>query len=120
MSCDDSALATDLPILPIKAPVPYLANGYDWTGFYVGGNIGLASGRSNWTANDPTGGTPPVSGSFSLYRAPDAFTLGGSWFEGVQVGYNRMHDNRMVVGFEADMTAPAFQDTSGLPIGGSR
>jgi hypothetical protein len=36
--------------LPVKMPLPYE---YDWTGFYVGGHIGLALGNSNFTAKRP-------------------------------------------------------------------
>src|SRR6185312_16460616 len=42
VSFDSSGFAADLAILPTKAPVPYIATDYDWTGFYVGGNIGVA------------------------------------------------------------------------------
>lgn len=39
------AFATDLSVSVTKAwPV---APAYDWTGFYIGGNVGLATGNSN-------------------------------------------------------------------------
>ena len=102
--------------MPVKAsPAPV---GYDWTGFYVGGHVGLATGNSPWTL-DPLGGGPPVSGSFSLYRPPNGFTETGSWFEGVQGGYNLMLRNRVVLGIEGDGSFPAFPDTAGLTIGGA-
>src|SRR5271163_2120623 len=43
------ALAADLPV---KAPVPYLANtqAFDWTGWYVGVHLGVVQGRSNWSS----------------------------------------------------------------------
>ena len=108
--------AADLPIvMPVKA-LP-AATGYDWTGFYVGGHVGVATGNSGWTL-DPMGGGAPVAGSFNLYRSPDGFTEGGSWFEGVQGGYNWMLKNRVVLGIEGDGSFPAFPDTSGLTIGG--
>jgi len=93
------------------------AVGYDWTGFYLGGHIGLAAGHSNWTL-EPLGGGVPTAGSFGLYRSPNAFTEGGSFFEGVQAGYNLMLRNRVLLGIEADGTFPAFPDPSGLTIGG--
>jgi hypothetical protein len=35
--------AADLPVaMPVKAPP--ISAAYDWTGFYVGGHIGLAAG----------------------------------------------------------------------------
>ncbi|WP_426437183.1 carbohydrate porin [Bradyrhizobium genosp. P] len=91
---------------------------YEWTGFYIGGHVGLALGNSNWTANATTPGTPPVSGSLDMYRSPDAFYESGSWLIGVQGGYNYMLYNRVVLGVEADATFPTFQDLSGLSTGG--
>src|ERR1700722_4300737 len=108
--------AADLPVvMPVKA-LP-AATAYDWTGFYVGGHVGVATGNSGWSL-DPMGGGAPVAGSFNLYRSPDGFTEGGSWFEGVQGGYNWMLKNRVVLGIEGDGSFPAFPDTSGLTIGG--
>jgi hypothetical protein len=72
------AFAADLSDMATK--VPPLAQTYDWTGFYVGGHIGLATGRSNWTANATTSGAPPVSGSLDMYRSPDAFYESGMSF----------------------------------------
>jgi high affinity Mn2+ porin len=102
--------------MPVKTQPAAMAN-YDWTGFYVGGNVGLAGGRSNWTL-DSLGGGAPVAGSFGLYRSPNAFTEGGSWFESVQGGYNVMLRNRVVLGIEGDGSFPAFRDPDGLTIGG--
>jgi high affinity Mn2+ porin len=108
--------AADLPAaLPMKAPP---ASGYDWTGFYVGGHVGLATGNSAWTL-DPLGDGAPTAGSFGLYQSPDSFKESGSWFEGVQAGYNWMLRNRLVLGIEADGSFPTFPDpVSGLTIGG--
>jgi high affinity Mn2+ porin len=110
------AAAADLPTaLPLKAPA---ATDYDWTGFYVGGHLGLATGNSGWTLG-PLGGGAPVAGSFGLYQSPNAFKESGSWFEGVQSGYNYMFRNRVVLGIEADGTFPTFPDpVSGLTTGG--
>ncbi len=111
------AFAGDLSSpMPVKAQPAAIAN-YDWTGFYVGGNTGLAGGRSNWTL-DSVGGGMPVAGSFGLFRSPNGFTEGGSWFEGVQAGYNVMLRNRLVLGIEGDGSFPAFPDPDGLTIGG--
>jgi len=111
------AAAADLPVsYPVKAPPA--VGFYDWTGFYVGGHIGLATGNSGWTL-DPLGGGAPVAGSFGLYQSPNAFKVSGSWFEGVQGGYNWMLKNRVVLGIEGDGSFPTFPDpVSGLTIGG--
>jgi high affinity Mn2+ porin len=110
------AVAADLsPTLPVKVPAPAV---YDWTGFYVGGHVGLAAGNSVWMLAPPGGGVP-VTGSFGLYRSPNAFRESGSWFEGVQAGYNWMLRNRVVLGIEADGSFPTFPDPiTGLTIGG--
>jgi high affinity Mn2+ porin len=114
----NAARAADLPaVMPVKAPPAPAA--YDWTGFYVGGHIGLATGNSGWTL-DSVGGGAPVAGSFSLYQSPNAFKESGSWFEGVQFGYNWMLKNRVVLGVEADGSFPTFPDgVTGATIGGA-
>ena len=95
--------AADLPTtLPVKAPA---TTDYDWTGFYVGGHVGLAAGHSPWTL-DPLGGGAPVAGSFGLYQSPNAFKDSGSWFLGAQGGYNWMLKNRVVLGVEGDGSFP--------------
>jgi high affinity Mn2+ porin len=112
-----NADAVDLPSsLPVKVPAD--ARIYDWTGFYVGGHVGLALGNSNWTANATTPGAPQVAGSLSMYESPNAFYESGSWLMGIQGGYNYMLHNRVVLGVEADATFPTFQDLSGLSTGG--
>ena len=91
------AAAADLPVsYPVKA-----SPGYDWTGFYVAGHIGLAAGNSGWTL-DPLSGGAPAAGSFGLYQSPNAFKDSGSWFLGAQGGYNWMLKNRVVLGVEGD------------------
>jgi len=107
--------AADMPLYPVKAPpAPVL---YDLNGYFFGGNLGYAAGRSNFTANAIVGNTPPVTGSLNLYRPPDNFAESGSFFEGFQIGYNRMLPNRVVLGWEADMSFPNFPDINGLGIG---
>jgi high affinity Mn2+ porin len=109
----NAARAADLPL---KAP-PLPAD-YDWTGFYVGGHIGLATGNSGW-ALSPSGGGAAAAGSFGLYQSPNAFKESGSWFEGVQAGYNWMLRNRVVLGVEADGSFPTYPDAiTGLTTGG--
>ena len=103
--------------LPLKAP-PTLQL-YDWSGLYVGGHIGYAAGHSNWTAVPTQQGLPAVPGRLGLYLPPDVYAEGGSFFEGLQIGYNHMLANRFVLGVEADATFPAWPDLNGLSIGGA-
>jgi hypothetical protein len=66
-----SALAADLaPSMPVKALVATDARS-DWTGFYLGGNLGYSWGNSNWTANATGAAAPPLSGSLNFYNGPD-------------------------------------------------
>jgi len=112
------AAAADLSIAyPVKAQPASAA--YDWTGFYAGGHIGYAAGNSNWTASPSQGGLPANSGSLDMTLPLDSFYEAGSFFAGLQGGYNYMLSNRVVLGFEADVSFPAFPDIAGLSTGGT-
>ncbi len=89
---------------------------YDWTGFYLGGHLGYAWGNSDWTMRPGAGGAA-ASGSLDFSQGFDSFNEAGSWFEGLQLGYNRMLANRVVVGLEADASFAAFQNLQGVSIG---
>ncbi len=112
------ALAAELPVrMPMKAPsvvavpAPQL---YDWTGFYAGAHLGDAWGRSNWSER-PDG----VSGSLNLFQRYDAFEGTGSWFAGLQAGYDYMLPNRVVIGGVADFSAPSWKSRNRISIGGA-
>ncbi len=99
--------------LPTKAPPPAAAStSDDWTGFYAGGHFGYAWGTSNWS-------TRGASGSLNLAQPIDIFSETGSFFAGVQAGYNYRLPNRFVVGVEADASFPSFPNLAGISIGGS-
>jgi high affinity Mn2+ porin len=111
------ALGAELPLpmpvkahLPVKASVPEL---YDWTGFYAGAHLGYAWGRSDWT-EQPDG----LSGSLNMFQRYDAFANTGSWFGGLQVGYDYMLSNRVVVGVVTDLSAPSWRSLNNVSIGG--
>jgi high affinity Mn2+ porin len=113
-------LAADMPVIdvaPSKAPPKLQA--YDWSGLYVGGHVGGAGGRSNWTANPDQAGLPAASGSFNLLLPPDSFAEAGSFFEGLQLGYNYVLPNRFVLGAEVDASFPAWPKLAKISIGGS-
>jgi high affinity Mn2+ porin len=99
--------------LAYKAPPSSAA--YDWTGFYFGEHTGYAWGNSNWTAS--AGGSVIDKGSLNLSQGYDASNQGGSWFNGLQIGYNRMLQNRVVIGVEADVSASSFPNYFGNRIG---
>jgi high affinity Mn2+ porin len=86
---------------PFKAP-PVAAKAYDWSGFYLGGHFGAAWGRSDWSA----AGGLPLSGSIDLAHGYNAFKGTGSYFAGLQAGYNAMLPNHILLGAEADISFP--------------
>jgi high affinity Mn2+ porin len=107
------APAADLAaVLPTKAPPPQITPAaYDWTGFYAGGHLGYGWGRSDWTSLGN-------AGTVSFGQRVDTFAETGSFFAGLQAGYQYMFANRIVVGAEADVSFPAFHDLRGLSLGG--
>ena len=81
-----------------------------WNGFYVGGHLGQAGGRSNWSG-------PDIWGTSGLAKAIDTFTETGSFFEGFQGGYNLLLPHNVLVGVETDFTFPAYPDLTGQSTG---
>ena len=89
------AFAADLAARPYtKAPV-YVDAGYNWTGFYVGGNIGYSWGRSNDTSTLTNGAGTVVFTSIDRTNL-DGIVGGG------QIGYNWQTQN-WLWGVEADI-----------------
>jgi len=84
------ASAADMPVKgPVAAPVAY-----NWTGFYVGGNVGWVSQRDSGdsTFNDPGPG---------VFTTQSNSVTGSSAIGGLQAGYN-WQINRWVLGIEGD------------------
>jgi outer membrane immunogenic protein len=95
-----SALAADLPAkVYTKAPV-IVDPGYNWTGFYIGGNVGYSWGRSSSTESF----TDALTGTI-LSAASAKFNLNGV-IGGGQAGYNWQRD-KWVFGLEADIQGSA-------------
>ena len=94
VSMATSASAADLPM---KAPPMAVSPAYNWSGFYIGGNVGYGFGRVDDQSSSalvatfpPTGGIPaafnniPVTFPFaSSTRTPVDGVIGGG-----QIGYN--------------------------------
>jgi outer membrane immunogenic protein len=104
-------MAADLPA-PVytKAPPP-LAAVYNWTGFYVGGNIGYSWGRSS--------GTEAFSDAASgliLSASANRFDMNGV-IGGAQAGYNWQRD-RWVYGLEADIQGSGQKGDTPFSCGG--
>jgi outer membrane immunogenic protein len=98
------AMAADLPPHPqvYQAP-PLVVVVYNWTGFYIGGNLGYARGRSNANTDPaffPIGYFDATS--TAAISALGAQSLNSNGFTGgVQGGYN-WQAGWAVFGFEAD------------------
>jgi outer membrane immunogenic protein len=108
------AFAADLPVKapPAVAPTPAAHN---WTGFYLGGNVGWArqrvDGTSDFTQPFPTTSTP-------LSESPSD----DSFIGGLQLGYNWQFAPHWVVGIEGDWqwTDPHYsfcRKTDSFPAG---
>ena len=102
-----SAFAADMAPRPyVKAPPP-LVQVYDWTGFYIGGNVGGQWLDSGYDANYPT---LAVLGSLGLR---DTSVIGGG-----QIGYNWQFSPNWLLGIEGDISY-ADHNTGGviIPLG---
>jgi high affinity Mn2+ porin len=70
------------------------------SGFYVGGHVGYMFGNAQATLADPIG--VQTAGGTTPY---------GTWFGGVQAGYEHFFNSRLMLGLELDMS---FADTADL------
>src|ERR1700749_5103096 len=106
-----SDLAADLSA-PIYTKAPVVVDpGYNWTGFYVGGNLGYSWGRSSDTSSLTNGaGT-------TLFTTAGSSNLNGV-VGGGQIGYNWQVQN-WLWGFEADIQGTGERGSRDLtcPIG---
>ena len=88
-----AAAAADMRV--VKAPVVAAPVAYDWSGFYLGGNIGYSVARNHdneFLINPLT--TSPQGQAFTL--APAGAVGGG------QIGYNWQANGGLLFGLEAD------------------
>jgi outer membrane immunogenic protein len=102
------AFAADMAV---KAPPPAPAPVYNWTGWYVGGNLGASFGRVKTDFNvapvtAPTGIVSGFAQSDTAY--PSGFMGGG------QIGYNWQLSPIWVVGLEADFQGALEKDSNSL------
>jgi outer membrane immunogenic protein len=105
------AMAADLAPKPIVKAPPMVAAVYQWTGFYVGGNIGYGWGRSR-DDSTLTNGLATV-----LFASSDRANMDGV-IGGGQIGYNWQRQN-WVWGLEADIQGSGQKGSRGFtcPIG---
>jgi outer membrane immunogenic protein len=88
------ARAADMAPAPyVKAPI--VAPVYNWTGFYIGGNVGYSWGRSNDTSTLTNGAGGALITTATGSNLDNV--VGGG-----QIGYNWQVDRSWVLGLEAD------------------
>jgi outer membrane immunogenic protein len=106
LAAGGQALAADLPqpAPPPRAPatyVPAVVPYYNWTGFYIGGNLGGDWNQGSLTDNGPAFKGINLSGTHTGF-------LGGG-----QVGFNYQFGGGVVIGAEADFDwAPNSNNTT--------
>jgi outer membrane immunogenic protein len=103
-----TAMAADMPLKARPAPIPMVAV-YNWTGFYIGGNIGAigSTGKSVHECINPAG----VPNGALCDVIPDSDFNGVGVIGGVQAGYNWQTGN-WVFGIEADGQGTSLKNSS--------
>jgi outer membrane immunogenic protein len=111
MAITDSLNAADLTPIYKVPPVATAPVAYNWSGFYLGGNVGVAwsdtradPGSITTTGVDFTG--RQAVGQFPSFKVGDTGFTGG-----VQVGYNIQFAPNWVAGLEADINAIGLNKT---------
>src|SRR5258705_12348568 len=94
----DTGVADGLVPMPVKAAAKTPADA--WSGFYVGAHFGIAGGSSDWRASGIGAPVAPLSGSIDLFNGFDAFKGTGSFFGGLQGGYNQVLPSGLMLGVE--------------------
>jgi len=89
---------------PAPAPVEVAAPIANWTGFYVGGQAGVAFGGSN---SGFSGSTDPEvgAGTFSAFGSDQS----AGFIGGVHVGYDYQLSNNIVIGALAEVMSKTLQ-----------
>jgi outer membrane immunogenic protein len=110
------AVAADLAVkAPVyKAPPPVVAV-YNWTGFYVGGNVGgvWASDDITWVSNKAVFG---VAFGTVLDAAGTGRINASGVTAGGQVGFNYQVNDVLVWGAEADLNYTGLSDSRNVPV----
>jgi outer membrane immunogenic protein len=101
-----SARAADMPIKAPAYKAPVAVAPYNWTGFYVGAQLGWQRNRGHWE-----GGTPGVT-----FFGPSDYS-GDGMVGGVHGGYNWQF-GMFVLGAEADIEAAHVRTDSVLGFEG--
>jgi outer membrane immunogenic protein len=113
------AMAADLEIGPpaYKATQPIL-RAYDWTGFYIGGNVGGHWGFDKITTSTDTDGGFGAAGAAAIDAASPVTLHPKGFIGGVQAGYN-LEGTGGVVGIEVDanwLGGSAMRTLTAIPV----
>jgi len=110
------AMAADLEIGPpaYKATQPIL-RAYDWTGFYIGGNVGGHWGFDKITTSTDTDGGFGAAGAAAIDAASPVTLHPKGFIGGVQAGYN-LEGSGGVWGIEVDANWLGGSATRSLTI----
>jgi outer membrane immunogenic protein len=116
-----AAQATDLPNKKKapNTPVTAVAQSYNWSGWYMGGNVGFGKGANTgdgWTSFiDNNGSIPPYInlGAEGYFAAggnvlPGTKPKGSLW--GVQIGYNYAVSPEVILGLVTDIQSSNMRD----------
>lgn len=95
------AMAADAVVIE-SPPEVIIAPVFNWTGGYIGGQVGYLWGDGDYLDVVPNVGTPEPDG----------------WLGGVYVGYNYQFTNNVVLGVDADFAWTGADDTVTLFSGG--
>jgi high affinity Mn2+ porin len=87
---------------------------YDWKGYYLGVHSGYAWGHSHWST------VLNQSNSLNLWQPFNSFFESGSFFNGLEAGFNWKPVNHFVLGAEIDSSYPSWPNLSGISIGGEQ
>ncbi len=93
-----AALAADLGARTYTKAPAVVDQVYNWTGFYVGGDIGAASQAHNFTSNFSQSDSDPASAN----NVQNNSFSGTSLIGGIHAGYNWQFAPHWVVGLEGD------------------
>lgn len=111
-----SANAADIA-RPVYKAQPPVASAYNWSGFYVGGNLGYGWGKNTGALWDAVNDPGPLLVGFEPYFAAGGNQLPGTKPFGIlgggQIGFN-WQVSSIVFGVVADLQAAALKDTQSV------
>lgn len=106
-----SALAADLGARPYSKAPPMISPAYDWSGFYIGANVGGAWTRES-SSTTALNGVVGGGGNRGSGLGGASGVVGGG-----QIGYNFMVAPNFLLGIEADVDGTSLRGSALSPNG---